>query len=86
MATPTVESEHYTPRLQRVREFCSRNRARGLWPTKESAVYHMWQHLKYLAPGYQKAFIKIGGKLFIDERAFFEEIQRVRLEAETGYD
>ena len=64
------------PKLLSVREFCDRNRARDTWPSKVLAVYHMWKKRDNLPPEYRRAFLKIGGKLLIDERLFFEAVAR----------
>lgn len=62
-------TEYYT-----VKEFARINKENGTWPSSEAAIWA----LRANSPenGFGKAFVKIGGRLLIDAKAFMECMEK----------
>lgn len=64
------------PNLFTIQKFAQKNRERGTWPYFTGSLYA----LRDAAPqnGFGNAFVKIGGRILIDEEKFWETVAQSR--------
>lgn len=66
-----MENNYYT-----VKEFAAKNRENGRWPTSEASIRFIKS--KSHEKGFEKAFIKVGGRVLIDEEIFYNCVKGIK--------
>lgn len=71
-----INKDKERPKLFTIKKFATKNRELGIWPSRGPILYGLQERSPQ--NGFGKAFVRVGGRVLIDEEKFWEAVAEGR--------